>query len=228
MNMKPKLKAFVGCSLAAAALALVPNAAPVVASEIDPVHMFVRSDGELVDVEAQLSKDSARLPDETQGDPGMSSRLINFGQWVSCFSLNSSEDVYAEYVHWWNGSSHDVRLKCGEGNRYNGWGYKHIRDGKEADWQAKLDGAKRAGWLPGSQGVESWDDLMAGAAAAAVTFPEYKGGNSASDTSCGVTTIYFGRVSNPQEVVYSFRVRAAWANNSDRLITAFPQSGASC
>ncbi|MGK9146265.1 hypothetical protein KXS11_01370 [Plantibacter flavus] len=228
--MKLKTMSAATVSLIAGALVLGVGGTWAGATEQDPVHMFVRTDGELVDVQDEFERYAVALPNpapDRQSNDG-ASRLIDFGQWVSCFSLNNSQDVYASYTHWWNGSGHDVRLKCGQGDRHSGWGYKHIRDGKEADWQAKLDGARGAGWVPGSQGVESWDDLMAGAAASAVTFPEYKGGNAINNTSCGVTTIYFGRVSNPEQVVYSFRVRAAWANDSDRLITAFPQSGESC
>lgn len=97
----------------------------------------------------------------------------------------------------------DVRLKCGTGDAQSGWGYKHIRDGKESDWQAKLNAARAAGWDSEAQGVESWDDLMSGATASAVMWPEYRRVSPVNNTTCGVTEIFFAKKNNPNQIVYS-------------------------
>lgn len=198
-------------------------------ADSDAIGAFVDVGGKPVALDELLAESTLGLsrPAKSEGaEP--EARLINWDQWFGCFSLNHAEDVFALYTHWWNGAGKDIRLKCGEGDQTNGWGYKHIRAGKEADWQAKLDGARSAGWASQEVGVESWDDLMSGATQTAVAFPDYKGGSSVANTSCAVTQILFAKKSDPSQIVYSFRVRAAWANNSDRLITSFPQSGETC
>lgn len=209
------------------------GAPPALAGELDPdrtaITAFVKVDGELAEVDSTFSDSALDLTVTTDPHVGaISSRLIAWDQWFGCFSLNHQDDSFALYTSWWDGEGKDVRLKCGTGDENSGWGYKHIRAGKEADWQAKLDAARRAGWDSAAQGVESWDDLMSGATATAVMWPEYRRVSQVNNTTCGVTEILFAKKKNPSQVVYSFRVRAAWANDSDRLITSFPQSGTTC
>ncbi|WP_146082556.1 hypothetical protein [Rathayibacter sp. AY2B3] len=179
--------------------------------------------------EEEIASATRALPDPPSptGSDGKRPLLLDWEKWFDCFTLNHADDVYAEYVHYWDGIGKDVRLKCGEGDADRGWGYKHI-SGKHMDqWQHKLDGARQAGWKSQSQGVFSWDDLMAAAAGEAVTWPEYKGGNFLNQTSCGVTQLYFWNTQTG-DIVYTFKVRAGWSNTNDRLLTAFPYSGVSC
>lgn len=119
--------------------------------------------------------------------------------------------------------AHDVNLKCGT----NGWGYKHIADEHDTHWEGKWNQAVAAGWDPGVQGLQSWDDLMAVGAGVAITWPEYLRGNPLNNTTCAVSDVYFVNTDTGLPV-YTFKARAAWANDSDRLITAFPQNGATC
>ena len=208
-------------------------ATPAWAGDLDPsptaVAAFVKVDGELAEVDSTFTDSALDLSETTHPNGGViSSRLIGWDQWFGCFSLNHQDDVFALYTSWWDGKGKDIRLKCGTGDEKSGWGYKHIRAGKESDWQAKLNAARAAGWDSTAQGVESWDDLMSGATASAVMWPEYRRVSPVNNTTCGVTEIVFAKKNNPSQVVYSFRVRAAWANDSDRLITSFPQSGTTC
>ncbi|WP_369963787.1 hypothetical protein [Leifsonia sp. EB34] len=162
-----------------ALLASVLWASPAWAGELDPdraaVAAFVKVDGELVEVDSTFSDSALHLTETTDPSGGaISSRLIGWDQWFGCFSLNHQDDTFALYTSWWDGQGKDVRLKCGTGDENSGWGYKHIRAGKEADWQAKLNAARAAGCDSAAQGVESWDDLMSGATASAVMWPEYR------------------------------------------------------
>jgi hypothetical protein len=219
-----------GCATLIVSL-VAATSVPASAAEPDngTIGAYVKTGGKLLEIDSTFSENALHLTGATPSENGgKSSRLITFDQWFRCFSLNQENDAFALYTSWWDGKGKDIRLKCGAGDANAGWGYKHIRAGKEADWQAKLNAARANGWDSASQGVESWDDLMSGAAATAVMWPEYRSVSSVNNTTCGVTEIYFAKKSNPSQVVYSFRVRAAWANDSDRLITAFPQSGATC
>lgn len=187
--------------------------------------------GEFVAItEEEIQSATATLPAPPSASDSVTPKLIDWNQWYGCFTLNHSDDVFAEYNHYWDGIGQDVRLKCGEGtvdNPDSGWGYKHIRAKHETQWQSVLNAARQAGWVSESQGVESWDDLMAAAAGEAITWPEFKGGNSISQTSCGVTEVFFWNIQTGQPV-YSFRARAGWSNTNDRLITAFPQPNVNC
>lgn len=200
---------------------------PAIADDIDNSgpRLYVSVDGKLVDLQSEFEKNTFDLtpPDQTVVSP----RLIDFGQWTSCYTFNNQEDVFREYNHFWNGSGHDVRLKCGTTGT-SGWGYRHIEEGHGAQWQSQLDQARAKGWNPAWQGVNSWDDLMAGAAGSAVTFPEIVGGNPVSQTKCGITDLYLVHRDNPQVVLMTIRVLASWATNSDRLITVYPTNKSSC
>lgn len=152
-----------------------------------------------------------------------SPQYIDWNEWYGCFVLNHSEDVYQLFTFYWDGVGKDIRMKCGT----NGWGYKHISNDHAADWQAKWDAAVDAGWIPDSQGMDSWDDLMAVGTGEAITYPEDVGGSVSNNTTCAVTELWFIKQDSGLPM-YHFRLRAVWANDSDRLITSFPQSGISC
>jgi hypothetical protein len=224
-----RLTALVTTALVATTVCATPAFADQAST--DEVRIAVRIDDNIVTLDqAEIDAMIAGLPDEptssptdTATDDVMTPYLIDWNQWFGCFSLNNEDDVFAEYVHWWNGVGHDVRLKCGTSS----WGYKHIRAEHESDWQNQFDAARAAGWDPANDGMESWDDLMAFGAGNAITWPEFKGGNSISQTSCGVTEIIFFRTSDGAPV-YSFRTRAGWSDTNDRLITAFPQNSVVC
>lgn len=153
--------------------------------------------------------------------------LINWDQWFGCFSLNNANDVFANYMFWWDGVGRDVRLKCGEGSAASGWGYKHIRDGKESQWQAKLNAAKAAGWNAAAVGVESWDDLMSGATGSVILYPDYIRRDTVGNKWCANNEFYLQDLKSGR-VLYSFRVETAWASDSDRLITSFPSGRTYC
>jgi hypothetical protein len=213
-----------GAGILALAISLVTSGAAVATEPKDgPTGLFVKSGGKLIELDESYFEErhiEAKPPAEGNGP---SSRLIEWNQWFGCFSLNSENDVFANYMEYWNGTGRDVRLKCGNDN----WGYKHIRNGKEASWQAKLDAAKAAGWNPQSVGVESWDDLMSGATGAVILWPEYRRVESINKKVCGNSEFYLLDLKTGREL-YSFNVEAAWASDSDRLITAYPSSRTTC
>ncbi|GAA0439106.1 hypothetical protein [Leifsonia naganoensis] len=155
-----------------------------------------------------------------------STRLIDWNQWFGCYSLNNANDVFANYMFWWDGAGKNVRLKCGEGDARSGWGYKHIRDGKESQWQTKLDAARAAGWNSSAVKVESWDDLMSGASAAVILYPDYIRRDTVSNKWCANNLFYLQDANG--NVRYKFQVEVAWASDSDRLITSFPSNRAYC
>ncbi|MDA4893387.1 hypothetical protein PFZ55_41645 [Streptomyces sp. MS2A] len=150
--------------------------------------------------------------------------LIDFNQWVSCFSLNNEGEVFASYSHPYNGGRQDVRLKCGNST----WGYKHIRLNHEADWQEKYNTARDRGWNPELQGMNGWDDLMAEGAGNAIRFWTYAGPVS-NNTKCTVGELVFVEWNGSTwTIVYEFRAVAAFATNSDKLISTYPTRHATC
>lgn len=192
------------------------------ASPEDEILMYIKVDGQPVPVDAYLTENTLDSEPEPEPEPGtVSPFLIDFDQWFRCYSLNMEDEVFAEYRHLADG--HDIRLKCGDSD----YGYKHIREGKETAWQNKLNDARAAGWVSQTQGIESWDDLMASVAGIAITWPDYVGANPLNQTKCGVSEAIF-RSTDTGEIVYSFYVRSAWATNNDNLITSFPQSTSTC
>ncbi|NQX13085.1 hypothetical protein HQQ80_15755 [Microbacteriaceae bacterium VKM Ac-2855] len=231
MRIFASLCAALVCAAALAApvaVAAQTTAADTVGEE-SAVRLYVRIDGVLAPADpSAIESATSGLPSEQTPSGGPATpRLIDWNQWYGCFSLNNQDDIFAEYVHWWDGVGQDIRLTCGNGVAFGGWGYKHIRAKHEADWQAPFDQARAARWNPANDGMESWDDLMAFAAGQAVSWPAFKGGNSISGTTCGVTEVIFYEQNTGSEV-YKFRARAGWADGSDRLITSFPQSGTTC
>lgn len=208
---------------------LAPAAVADEHSTSGEVRIGVMIDGVLTPADpADIAAATAGLPDRSSGQGGDATpQLIDWNQWFGCFSLNHEDDVFAQYVHWWDGESQDVRLKCGTGGKDSGWGYKHIRGEHEQHWQDEFDAARAAGWDPRNDRMESWDDLMSFSAGQTIRYPEFRGGNTVNKTRCGVSEVIFYRV-NSGEPVYSFRTRAVWASDSDRLITSFPQKKEIC
>ena len=207
-------------SAAALLSLLMVGGTPAMAAEPDStdVKMYFKVNGEFV--EASADDFDLDLSEPVAPEPGtISPQLIDFNQWFSCFTLNNQDDVYRTYNYWYNGVNETVRLKCGTEN----WGYKHIRAGKEANWQARLDQARANGWNSQAQGVESWDDLMAGVTVHAITYAEYGGDYPQYNKRCGTNEVYFMNTSTG-EIVYSFWVVASWATDSDRLITSYSPS----
>ena len=217
---------FVAAAVSAVTLMWSGTGAAVaeVPSQQSDIRLHVKIDGKLVELDREfLSARSISKTIHSERQTNPSSRLIDWNQWFGCFSLNNENDVFANYMHYWNGSGQDVRLKCGN----DSWGYKHVRAGKETQWQAKLDGARAAGWVPSTVGVDSWDDLMSGAAGAVVLWPEYRRVESVSNKICGNSEFYLLDLKTGREL-YSFNVEVAWASDSDKLITAFPSSRLTC
>lgn len=220
------LVASAAAAVCAAVLVAGPAAAEAGAEATVNARMYVMENGKLIDLADRFRENDIDLGRPAgRSNPG--ARLINLSQWVSCYTFNMRDEVFNLYTHYWDGAGHDVRLKCGEPGG-GGWGYRHIEDGHKTDWQNKLDQARAKGWTAEAQGVQSWDDLMSGAAASAITWPEKVGGSPVNSTKCGITDLYLVDANRPQVVLMTIRVLASWATNSDRLITAYPTSKASC
>lgn len=157
-------------------------------------------------------------------------QLIDFPQWVSCFTQNNSDDVFALYTSYHNGQAHDVRLKCGthDPETSNGWGYKHIRSGHESTWQKHLNAARENGWNVGPiANGGSWDDMMSALTGETIAFPEYVNDSGSNKTRCVNAEFFFGDVQTG-EITYSMRVTAVFALNNDRLITSYPTTKTTC
>ncbi|MGO4301951.1 hypothetical protein [Leifsonia sp. RAF41] len=224
-----RLAAFVLTATSAAVLLGLASAAPATA-EIETsrtVALFTRVDGKPLQLDGDdLTSHALDLTapvEEASDSVSIAPRLIDWNQWFGCYSLNTENDVFADYMFWWDGYGHDVRLKCGNSS----WGYKHIREDKEGGWQSKLDSARAAGWQASALGVESWDDLMSGATGAIILYPDYLRKDAINNKWCANNEFYLQDVKTGREL-YSFRVEAAWASDSDRLITSFPTSRTYC
>lgn len=227
MQMRWRILASTTLAMSLIASGSVAAYAHEVNASTGDVQLFVRHDGKPTRIDASTMSAYTFDLTEPAVDSPASSRLIGWDQWFGCFSLNHRDDVFSSYTHYWDGVGHDIRLKCGEGDAYSGWGYKHIRAKHEGDWQSKLDAARQRGWNSASQGVESWDDLMAGAIGEVTWWPDVKQGNAAAQTTCAISELMFVNT-RTGEIVYSFYARVGWANNNDRVITAFPQSTLRC
>lgn len=222
--MKVWKKYFVA-SVVAAGLVL-GGTTPANASDEPDVRLVIQKADAWVDVDMQALEAAALDLQEPAPpvDNVVGPRLIDFNQWVGCFSLNRETDVFAYYWFPWNGRLNAVNLKCGNSS----YGYKHIRENHEAQWQQVLDTARARGWQSAQYGVESWDDLMSGVTSGVVADPG--AGLTKYDVSnkwCTKTT--FGLWDTDQNaIVYDFGVETAWASDSDRLITSFPSSRKVC
>ncbi|KZX21383.1 hypothetical protein [Rathayibacter tanaceti] len=134
-------------------------------------------------------------------------------------------------MHWWSGEHWDYQLRCGQpddASGKGGWGYKHIREDHEQNWQDKFNEGLALGWVPESQGFESWDDLMATSGGNAGLWPDHmravdpKGG-----TTCLIAIgVFYDAFSGAE--LGTFNYRTIFSNTTERLITSFPQSGTTC
>ena len=140
------------------------------------------------------------------------SRLIDFPQWVQCFTINDSEMVIREYVHFWNGIPQTKRLRCGTAESF---GYKHIRAEKEQLWQSRLNTITPSGLFPNV----SWDDLMNAAVVNALMVPDF-----AQDQSGGkrCLVIKMGFYNQYGVLLDAYDIRTIISLTNDRVITAFP------
>ena len=218
-----------GAAVIAIALAVVPHipAAAAAASsdgEESRVSLVIRRDDAWQPVDPEMLRAAAlRLNPVPEGE-GASARLIDWNQWFGCFSLNNETDVFAYYWFPWDGSLRNVNLKCGTKD----YGYKHIREGHESQWQGTLDAARAKGWKPAFYGVESWDDLMSGVTAELVADPG-PGLQKVQASNKWCTKGDFGLWDTDRKtIVYSFGVEVAWVADSDRLLTSFPSSRKVC
>ncbi|WP_159502263.1 hypothetical protein [Microbacterium sp. 18062] len=205
------------------ALTELPGAEAIRASGDTDLSLAVMVDGELTPVDELIDIQSLDLNGSEPSVGEVTPQLINLDQWTRCYVFDELDSVFASYIFYWNGAGKDVRLKCGT----SGWGYKHIQAEHQDDWQAKYDNAVAQGWNPSLQGIQSWDDLMNVVVSTITMYPDYVGSNSINQTQCGVTMVYFIQTSTGLPA-YQFRSRAAWATNSDRLITAFPTGSLVC
>lgn len=146
--------------------------------------------------------------------PAVGGFLIDFPQWVQCFTINDADMVIKEYSTWWNGQEEKKRLKCGNGGD-SGFGYKHIREAHEGDWQAKLDKITPTGLFPNV----AWDDLMNAATVNALLVPDYTE-NVSGSKRCYV--VKMGFYNQNRVLIDAYNVRVIAATNNDRVITALP------
>ncbi|WP_130177106.1 hypothetical protein [Cryobacterium sp. SO1] len=227
VNVRKIRKSIISGSIIAIVFSLGLTASPALAETQSEgeILIYIKVDGQLVALDQSfIDERTLDLHGATESSPGeVAPSSISWDQWFGCYSLNNEEDMFAEYVQYWDGAVHDVRLKCGNDT----WGYKHIRAGKEALWQKTLNEARATGWISQSQGIESWDDLMAATAGVAITWPERTFENAISNKKCGLADAYFIN-SQTGEVQYVFQVMASWATDSDRLINSYPSTSASC
>lgn len=215
------------CAGATPALAAAPSSS----EEGDIVAYVEDHEGNLIRLEDAVDT-NLDLEPPAPAEPGtITPRLIDWNQWFACFSLNKEEEVFGSYYFWLDdGTGGDVYLKCGyqnPENPSNGWGYKHIRAGKESVWQREFNNAVSAGWVPSAQGVDSWDDLMHAGVGYALTFSSWKSGVKANNTRCAIGRLVF--LEQPsQKQVYAFNTAAVAAVDNGRLITAYPTSASTC
>jgi hypothetical protein len=227
----------IGTSVVIAALLTIGVTSPVAADEVagsGEIELLVKVGSELVAVpDAELEQYKLDLEPTEAADSQKqeteppTTDLISFDQYVRCFAQNMEHEIFANYVWYWDGVGRSINLKCGWNNLDAGSGYKHIRYSHEADWQAKLNAARSAGWNTPFANTASWDDLMSVATAEAISYPIYVGGSAVNKTTCTVVTLYFGDPTTGN-IVYEFNARVAFATDSDRLITSLPTSGTTC
>jgi hypothetical protein len=157
--------------------------------------------------------------DETPiGESEVSPYLITFPQWVSCYTLNNSGDVFASYQWAWDGVAHTKDLKCGT----LGWGYRHIEDRHKTDWQNKLDQMQDAGLALNY----TWDDVMASGIWAGLDWADFYRPTPAQNKACVVGELAF--IDSNGEILQHFSVATAFATDSTRIITSYPTSTGRC
>lgn len=202
------------------------GAAAAHASDESEVKLVVLQDEAWIDVDMDAFEAAAlHLHPPAAPDAGKTtSRLIDWNQWFGCFSLNNANDVFDRYWFPWDGRLNAVNLKCGDST----FGYKHIKEGHESQWQDVLNRARSLGWPAAQFGIESWDDMMSGVTSGVVADPGL-GLTKKAVSNKWCTKADFGLWDITQKrIVYVFGVEAAWASDSDRLITSFPSTRKVC
>ena len=201
---------------------------PAIAAEPEPdsLQLAVLEGDQWIPLDAdEFRAATLHLESSSPDDSGnRSSRLIGWNQSFGCDVLNNENDVFATYWFPWDGRVNGVRLKCGTSS----WGYKHIRERHESQWQATLDSARAHGWNSAAFGVNSWDDLMSGTTSAVVADPGL-GLTHIAVSNKWCTKAMFGLWdTNYKRIVYDFGVETVWASDSDKLITSFPSNRKVC
>lgn len=164
------------------------------------------------------ARSSGREGSQMSGDAGP--YLIDFSQWVQCYTFNNSRIEFAVFKFSMSGETKNVYLRCGtpfEGSQKQGWGYRHIEGRHVNDWQGKLDAITP----PGSQPDKSWDDVMAAGINSATEHPQSVKYNKSNDTYCTVGEMGF-RPSGQNTPIQWVTTRVAFSSDGDRVITAFP------
>lgn len=217
----------VGLAAAAAvALALVgsttANADELSDADTGDIVMMYEVDGQLFPAEPVYPQTDSNGQASSSPDTVVP-YLIDFPQWVSCFSLNNAQsNPYASYTVYNDGDQYDFNLRCGEHFGPNsGWGYKHIRAEHEKDWQKLYDSAKGTGWVPEEQGIEGWDDLMAAGTGMATSFWRYANLQKPNNKGCIIGNVAWYNTKTWKKVIET-SVLVSFARDSDRLITSYP------
>jgi hypothetical protein len=161
--------------------------------------------------------------DSSLGGYVLEPMLINFPQWVKCNVVNDSEYVLATYTWNYNGTGKPIDLKCGT----SGFGYKHITEKHESQWQDKWDSMKSQGWDPSLQGMQSWDDLMSFSAIVALDdVGSAFRSSQVSQKACTNVQLYL--VDSNGTPKYSLRFEVVWSLNNSHIITAYPSQRTTC
>jgi len=208
-------------SLASAlALSLVLVAAPATYaaenSDLPEGWYIITDEGRTAIPESvQFPESSSESP---EGDGEVTPSLIGFDQWFACYTLGQSDTVFVSYDWAWNGTVSTKELKCGT----SGWGYRHIENGHQTDWQNKLDVVQAAGYGTGY----SWDDVMAVGVYAGLAYPDYVREQPANNKICVVGAL--GYYTDAGALIDSFNVVTSFATDSTRVITSFPTSSSTC
>ncbi len=195
--------------------------------------LSVEVDGVLTPLSEVMSFPSLDMeePSSAEGDI-VTPQLIDFTQWVGCFTLNWENDEYAWFTWFKDGYGHDVTLKCGTHNDLTrqGWGYKHIRGNHESQWQHVYDEFIDLGWNWAVDGIEGWDDLMVAGTGHAITFWTYNSPIKPNNTVCVMGRLWLVEypASGPPVPIGSVKTAAVFAIDSDRLITSYPTEALTC
>lgn len=180
---------------------------------------YVVSGGSFTPVPEEVFLDLDSTPSSTSEQPGQAGTyLISFPQWFSCFTLNDESELFAQFTYFRGATQYTKQLRCGTA----GWGYKHIMDRHQQDWQNKLDVIQSLG-----MGLEySWDDVMAAGAYASLDYSDFIRVMPESNKECAVGELAYLR--SDGTVLQYFNVTTVIATDSSRIITSYPSSKSVC
>ena len=200
-------------------------------ADSENVQLAVRQGDSWVPIDENLIRDSLLEIEDGERDREnhnadqneVQPNLIDLSQWTHCWVLNYEDDGFATYVFPWNGVERDVRLRCGTEK----YGYKHIANSHEGQWNTLLQRGITAEWDNGAIGVNSWDHLMNLTAMSLVSMPGNLAWSEATQKFC--TNDVLGWVDlTTGEVKLEYRSEVAWAMDNDKLLTAFPSHREYC